>query len=321
MSKNKPFVSIITINYNQLAVTCEMLDSVRKLSYPHLEIILVDNASQTNPQTIFEARYPEVRFVRSEENLGFSGGNNLGIRVAQGDYLFLVNNDTELQEGSIEQLLALFEAIPNLGVVSPLICYFPDEKTEHKEIIQYAGTTAVNDYTARNSTIGWMEENKGQYASPVSTPYAHGAAMMLPRKVIEQVGLMPESFFLYYEELDWCEQIRRAGFEVYVEPRAKIYHKESVSVGKLSTLKTYYLTRNRIFFMRRNRGALALILFSFFLTFFTIPKNVLLYLIKGEWAHLNVFLRAIWWNISRQDRYLPENGKAVNTYQSATTQT
>lgn len=316
MPKNKPFVSIITINYNQLAVTCEMLDSVRKLSYPNLEIILVDNASKENPSQVIATQYPEVRFIRSEENLGFSGGNNIGIRASKGDFLFFVNNDTELVEGSIEQLLALFDELPKLGMVSPLICYFPGEETGGKEVVQYAGTTPVNAYTARNSTIGVMEENRGQFNSPQSTPYAHGAAMMMPREVVDTVGLMPESFFLYYEELDWCEQIRRAGYEVYVEPRTKIYHKESVSVGKMSTLKTYYLTRNRIFFMRRNRSTSELLLFFCFLTFLTIPKNILIYLLKGEWAHLKAFVRAIWWNVSKQDRNLPTNGKVVNTYLS-----
>ncbi len=291
-----------------------MLDSVRNLSYTNLEVILVDNASKQNPQKEIESRYPEVRFIRSEENLGFSGGNNLGIRVAQGDFLFFVNNDTELQEGSIERLLALFDEVPNLGMVSPLICYFPGEETNDKEVIQYAGTTPVNPYTARNSTIGVMEENKGQFDSPYPTPYSHGAAMMIPKKIVHEVGLMPEAFFLYYEELDWCEQIRRAGYEIYVEPRTKIFHKESVSVGKMSTLKTYYLTRNRIFFMRRNRSSTEIFLFSCFLIFFTIPKNVVMYILKGEWPHLSAFLRAIWFNFSKQDRNLPSNGKVVNTF-------
>ena len=317
MPKNKPFVSIVTINYNQLAVTCEMLDSIRRLTYSDLEVILVDNASQENPQSVIETQYPEVHFIRSDENLGFSGGNNLGILQSRGEFIFLVNNDTELQEGSIEQLLALFEQEPELGIVSPLICYFPGEETHNKEIIQYAGTTQVNAYTARNSTIGWMEENKGQYNKPQPTAYAHGAAMMIPRSVIDKVGMMPESFFLYYEELDWCEQIRRAGYQIYLEPRAKIYHKESVSVGKMSTLKTYYLTRNRIYFMRRNRRASELLLFALFLTLFTFPKNVMMYIIRGEWAHLKVFLQAIWWNLSREDRKLPVDGKVLNTYPRA----
>ena len=314
MQKKEPLISIITINYNQLEVSCEMLDSVKELSYPNLEIIFVDNASKNSPRQHINKHYPEVHFIRSEKNLGFSGGNNLGIKASSGDFLFFVNNDTVLADGLLESLIEVFDKIPQLGIVSPLIRYFPSEETAGKNIIQYAGTTEVNPYTARNTTLGVGEEDKGQYSQAHPTPYAHGAAMMLPRTVVEQVGGMPEEFFLYYEELDWCEQIRKAGYKVYIEPKAKIFHKESLSVGKSSTLKTYYLTRNRIFFMRRNRSPFQVFLFSCFLLIFTIPKNVLLYLMKGEGQHLKAFLRGIWWNISRQDRLLPASYKAVNTF-------
>jgi len=279
-----------------------MLDSLRKLSFKDLEVIVVDNASKENPESHLKQHYPEVIYIASSENLGFSGGNNLGIAASTGEYLYFVNNDTELIEGSIPTLLALFDQIDGLGMVSPLICYHPSSHEHKVDLIQYAGTTLVNPYTARNKTFGEMELDKGQFKEPYPTPYAHGAAMMIPRDVLDIVGWMPEEFFLYYEELDWCEQIRRAGYKVYVEPRARIYHKESISVGKMSTLKTYYINRNRIFFMRRNKSKSELFIFALFLGFFTIPKNVLMYLVKGQMDHLKAFIRAVKWNISRRDR-------------------
>lgn len=298
MAANQPLVSIITINYNQLEVTCEMLASIRQSSYTHYEVILVDNASQDNPAAAIAARFPEVHFIRSEENLGFSGGNNLGIQASQGDYLFFVNNDTEFTPGLIGQLLQLFAERPKLGALSPKILYHPEVVGGQQDLIQYLGTTPVNAITARNKTIGEGEKDRGQYSEARPTAYVHGAAMMVPRRVVEKAGLMPTFFFLYYEELDWSERIRAAGYEIYVEPRASIYHKESISVGKMSTLKTYYLNRNRILFMRRNRSRGALFAFSFFLLFFTIPKNLLVYLAKGQKAHAVAFAKAIYWNLS-----------------------
>lgn len=297
-------------------MTIDMLDSIRQLSYPNIETIVVDNGSKINSIPALEAQFPEIIGIRSEKNLGFSGGNNLGIDVATGEYYFFVNNDTVLADGLIEKLLSCFINIPNLGVVSPLIMYFPGEETNGKKIIQYLGTTPVNNITARNITLNAGEENTGQFADrpAFETPYAHGAAMMLPAKVVKEVAKMPEEFFLYYEELDWCEQIRRAGYKVYVEPKAEIFHRESVSTGKTSPLKTYYLNRNRIFFMRRNRSLLHRFAFSLFLIFFTIPKNVLLYLVRGQWDHLNAFWRAISWNFLRKERFLKPNQKAVNTF-------
>ncbi len=287
-----PLVSIITVNYNQADVTCAMLESVKKLTYQNIEVIVVDNASKENPTIKVKAAYPAAHIILSAENLGFAGGNNLGIRAAKGEYLFFVNNDTELTPDLIQNLLEPFRRIKNLGVASPKIYYY-----DQPEMIQYAGYTPINPFTARNSTIGQFELDKGQYNTGRFTPYAHGAAMMVSRKVIEKAGMMPDFFFLYYEELDWCEQIRKAGFEIYYEPQATIYHKESVSVGKMSPLKIYFTTRNRILFMRRNAKRIHLMLFALFLFFFTVPKNVIFYLLKGEFNLAKSFMKGVVWNL------------------------
>ncbi|GAB4498176.1 MAG: glycosyltransferase family 2 protein [Saprospiraceae bacterium] len=296
---SRPLVSIITVNFNQTDATCDLLDSIRRQDYRNLEIFVVDNGSRENPAQVFWEKYPEVKFIRSEQNLGFAGGNNLALEHAKGDFLFFVNNDAELTEGCIERLIALFEQVPDLGIVSPIIYYFRtnnQQPTTNNDIIQYAGMTRVNPFTGRNRIIGNKELDKSQFAEPQPTAYAHGAAMMISRRVLEQVGPMDEGFFLYYEELDWCERIRRAGFSVWVEPRACVYHKESLTVEKLGALKTYYLNRNRVWFMRRNYGGWRLAFFFVFLFLVTIPKNVLLYLLRGETENLKAFLRGVWWN-------------------------
>jgi hypothetical protein len=295
-----PLVSLITVNFNQTDATCDLLDSIRRQDFQNLEIFVVDNGSRENPEQVFLEKYPEVGFIRSEQNLGFAGGNNLALKQAKGDFIFFVNNDAELTEGCIERLLSLFEKVPDLGIVSPLICYFSENnsklQTPNSKLIQYAGMTRVNPFTGRNRTIGNKEPDKGQFAENQSTAYAHGAAMMISRRVLEQVGPMDEGFFLYYEELDWCERIRRAGFSVWVERRARVYHKESLTVAKLGALKTYYLNRNRVWFMRRNYGGWRLAVFYVFLFLVTIPKNVLLFLLRGETDNLKAFLRGVWWN-------------------------
>ncbi len=292
---DNPLVSIITVNYNQAEVTCALLDSIRRQDYRNVEVFVVDNGSRENPAALFAARYPEAHFIRSEQNLGFAGGNNLALAEARGAYLFLVNNDAELTGGCIRRLLDRFGSVPDLGIVSPLICYFP-EKDRPYDLIQYAGMTPVNPFTARNRTTGNRQPDRGQFSEPQPTGYAHGAAMMVHRRVLDRVGPMDEDFFLYYEEVDWCERIRRAGFSVWVEPRARVYHKESLTVQKLGTLKTYYLNRNRVRFMRRNYGGWRLGVFYAFLFLVTVPKNVVLYLIRGELANLGAFLRGIRWN-------------------------
>ena len=284
-------VSIITINYNQTQVTCELLQSLKALTYPNYEVIVVDNASTENPEQIIKQQFPNVQVIVSTTNLGFSGGNNLGMTHAKGDYFFLVNNDTELTPNCIEQLLAMYQKIPNLGIVCPKIRYF-----EAAQPIQYVGYTKLNPITARNHTIGQYEPDNGQYQQATQTPYAHGAAMMVSRQAVEKVGMMPEDFFLYYEELDWSEQMKRAGYKIYVEPQATIFHKESVSTGKDSPLKTYYLTRNRILFMRRNATGIMLLLFFLYTLLIMIPKNLLTLALQHQTQHLKAFWQGIMWH-------------------------
>jgi GT2 family glycosyltransferase len=295
--RTPPLISIITVNYNGLELTVELLNSIRNLSYKNLEVFVVDNASKESPQPYLAQHFPEVKCIRSEANLGFAGGNNIAARQAKGDFIFYINNDAEITEGSLEKLVALFEKRPKLGIVSPLICYFNESKGESSDLIQYAGMTQMNPMTARNATIGEKTRDSGQYADAMPTAYAHGAAMMISRKASEKVGLMFEDFFLYYEELDWCERIRKAGFEIYVEPRARIYHKESATVGSSSTLKTYYINRNRIYFMRRNYNGLNFLAFALFMLFVAIPKNILTFILRGPSGHAKVFIKAVYWNV------------------------
>ena len=214
-----------------------------------VEVIVVDNASTRDEASIIEQRYPQITVIRSKENLGFAGGNNLGIQAAHGKYLFFINNDTLLspQKSDIRLLINRLESSPKIGAVCPKIKFAWGNNP-----IQYAGYTPLSKITLRNSAIGCGEEDDGQYDTAHRTPYAHGAAMMVKREVIDKVGVMPECFFLYYEELDWSMMIRRAGYDIWYEPACTIYHKESQSTGQNSPLKSYYMTRNRLLFAKRN---------------------------------------------------------------------
>lgn len=280
-----PLVSIITVNYRQPKVTCDLLETIGKLAYPNIETIVVDNGALEDSTALFISQLPGVQVIVSRGNLGFAGGNNLGIRQAKGDFIFLINNDTVVADGLIEALVARCQQ-PGVGAASPKIKYF-----DTPEVIQYAGFTRVNPLTGRNQAIGQGEPDLGQYNTAQSVPYAHGAAMMLCREVIEKVGLMPEVFFLYYEELDWCEQIRRAGYEIWFEPAAMILHKESISTGKDSPLKTEYLTKNRILFMRRNFKGWKLAAFLMFFFAISFPTHVFRITLEGNFSNLKALCR------------------------------
>ena len=291
----KPLVSIVSVNFNQAAVTEAMLSSIFMYADTDgLEIIVVDNGSQENSVPMWSSKYPTVHFIRSEINTGFAGGNNIGIKAATGEYLLLVNNDTEFTLGLVAKLVQVLDTFPDTGMVSPKIRYFQEPDT-----LQYAGYTEMNFFTARNQCIGQFEKDRGQYDQLSGiTGYAHGAAMMIRRTALEKAGLMKENYFLYYEELDWCEAFKRAGYTIRVAMDALIYHKESVSVGKKSALKEYFMNRNRILFIRRNANTFHLLFFWVYFMVLVVPRNCWQYMRDGEYKFISMLTKAIWWNLT-----------------------
>ena len=293
-----PLISLITVNYNQTVVTCDMLESTRSLTYPRFEIIVVDNGSNEDPtERIRRGNYPNVTVVVSPDNLGFSGGNNLGISHARGDYFFLLNNDTFVTPTLLERLLEPFQTDPAVGVTCPKI-RFHDQPT----IIQYAGYRPLNEYTGQTWAVGLMEPDQGQHDQSGPTYFAHGAAMMVSRTVLERAGSLDDSFFLYYEELDWSARIRRAGFQIYYQADALIYHRESMSVGKANAMKVYYHTRNRLWFMRRNVEGLPLLIFCAYYFCLALPKAVMQYSLPWQPAYLKAVKDAVVWNLTHTPR-------------------
>ena len=289
---NYPLISIITVNYNHSEVTLEMIESLNKISYPNIEVIVVDNCSPDDDPKIIKRKYPNVILVENPINYGFAAGNNYGLMRARGEYVMLLNNDTVVTENFIEPLLDKLEQNPGIGAVSPKIRYFHTPDT-----IQYAGYTEINPITMRNFSIGFNQKDKGQYDEDRETAYAHGAAMMIPMEVIKKIGLMSYIFFLYYEEADWCARIKQAGYKIFYVHDSLVYHRESISTGRLSALKIYYLNRNRIVFMRRNIHGKDFYLGILYQLIVAIPKNAFKFLIKGKLKLFHAYYRAIGWHI------------------------
>jgi GT2 family glycosyltransferase len=253
-----------------------------------MEVIVVDNASQKDEASLISMQYPHVKTIRSERNLGFAGGNNLGINAAKGKYIFLINNDTLFKDFHVEALINRLESSSNIGIVCPKIRFAWGNNP-----LQFAGYTPLSKITIRNRAIGFDEEDKGQYNTAHLTPYAHGAAMLIKREAIEKVGLMPESYFLYYEELDWSMMFTRVGYEIWYEPACTIYHKESRSTGQNSPLRTYYITRNRLLLVKRNWHGLTKYLSYIYLIGIVALRDVCKFAIKGRTDYLKASYKGI----------------------------
>ena len=286
-------VSIITINYNNTEDTIEFLKSVYTSSYSNFEIILVDNNSKNfYPKKILD-KYPDVKIIESDENLGFAGGNNLGLGIAKGEYIFFVNNDTIIDVNCLDTLVSTAFSLKGLGAISPKFHYY-----HTTNLIEYAGCPPINILTARTDITGSRKIDDGSYKGLIETSYAHGGGMLVPRTVIDSIGEMRDDYFLYYEELDWCERMRKEGLKIYCQRDAIIYHKESASVGRLSPLKTYYMNRSRLYFMRKNFSGPRLIFFFIFFLVVSFPKNVLKFTFLNERGHLRAYIRSLLWQLN-----------------------
>ena len=279
-------LSIITINYNGLKDTCALIESIP--FNDKMEVIVVDNASDNQEAEQISNKFPYVKVIKSEKNLGFAGGNNLGIKASKGKFIFLINNDTYFEDFNVQALIDRLNNSSDIGIVCPKIRFAWSPRP-----IQFAGYTPLSNITIRNQAIGFGEEDHGQYETAHPTPYAHGAAMLIKREAIDKVGLMPECYFLYYEELDWSMMFTRAGYQIWYEPKCTVYHKESQATGQHSPLRTYYITRNRLLLIKRNYHGITKWLSYIYIIGVVGVRDILRYLFTGRFSHIKATSQGI----------------------------
>jgi len=299
MDSKQPLISIVTINFRQSRTTNQLLDSLREISWTRYEVIVVDNDCGEDWRNI-HLNLPCIKLIQNHKNSGFAGGNNIGIEHCRGDYILLLNNDTEVEPGFLEPMVSLMESNPEIGAVSPKIKYY-----DQPSVLQYAGFSSMNPITLRMRAIGNNQSDQGQYNNIRETPFAHGCAMLVRKGVVELAGHLHEDYFLYYEELDWSSAIRRAGFRIYYHPGSVVYHKESLSVQKDSPLKTYYLNRNRILYMRRNFKLANRLVALLYLLIVSVPSRLFRFAVFKDRKHLSAYVDALLWHLTLRKKADP----------------
>jgi len=243
-----PSVDIIILNWNGFTDTLKCLQSLRKLNYPTYRVMVVDNASTDGSTGFIRDQFPEVTLMENYENLGFTGGNNIGMRLALengSDYVLLLNNDTEVDPDFLRVLVEAAESDSRIGIAGPIIYYF-----DHPQIIWSAGG-AINRRRGQTRMVGLNEIDQGQFGQkPREVDFVSGCALLIKRVVLKQVGLLDERFFAYYEEVEWCVRITMAEFMIVHVPQARIWHKISLDKRDDSPLVHYYMTRNRLLLLK-----------------------------------------------------------------------
>lgn len=251
MSEEKPLVFIVLLNYNGAEDTIDCLKSLQKINYSAVKIVVVDNASTDDSVerlNMAQNGY-EFIFLTSEENNGFSAGNNIGIRYALengADYVLLLNNDTVVEPDFLSVAVEASELDESVGLTIGKILYYKEP-----DLIWYGGGEFKQPYNY-SIHLGFREkQNKSEFNQQRYVTYATGCYFLLKRQAIEKVGLMDEDYFLYCEDTDYSIRMTRSGLKMLYCPQSVIYHKVSASTGKGSSFSTYYVARNNIILFRR----------------------------------------------------------------------
>lgn len=235
-------VAVVVLNYKVKQETLECINSIKQSEYKNIEIIVVDNNSQDGLGEEV-AKLKDIIFIQNSDNLGYTGGNNIGIKQALingADYIFVLNADTLIDPKAIGNLVLAAQG-ELAGILGPKIL-FNDKKT-----IWYAGGV-FDKANVLGQHRGVDEIDHGQFNTPGETEYITGGAMFIKKEVLEKIGLFDERYFLYYEDSDFCFRAKQAGFNLMYIPNALIYHHNAKSTGLGSSLQDYYITRNRMLF-------------------------------------------------------------------------
>jgi GT2 family glycosyltransferase len=253
-----PKVSIILLNYNSFVDTNDCLDSLAKCTYANFDVWIVDNASSDDSIQKLQNNYSQHHYIHSKENKGFSGGCNVGSKAALengAEYLLMLNNDTEVDPDLLSHLVDVAEAKENVGLVGGKSYFYSD-----KNVFWDAGGI-INLRSGNGKRIGHFEEDKGQYDTERKVEFVTGCLMLIPEKVATEVGLLPECYFFGVEEWDYGCMVRKAGFDLWFAPKAKIWHKVGGAHSDVDPVYYYNFIRSRLLFMRRNASKAAYLLF------------------------------------------------------------
>lgn len=247
-----PLVSIIIVSWNGLPLLKQCLPSVTATTFERFEVIIADNASTDGTVSWLQDNYPEVRIVTHPENWAFCKGNNEAIPHAKGIYILLLNNDVEVEPDWLEPLVASLDANPSIAAVQPKLLQYTD-----RSCFEYAGASGgfIDQYGypfTRGRLFFTMEKDEGQYDDARDVFWATGAALLLRRSALEEVGYLDEAFFMHMEEIDLCWRLHRKGYRVRVEPTSVVYHIGGASLPQGNPRKTYYNFRNSLLMLYKN---------------------------------------------------------------------
>lgn len=264
-----PKVSIIILNYNSWEDTIECIESIKDITYPNYSIIIVDNKSCDDSVINLKERFPSLKIIESNKNLGYASGNNIGIEYALKDnseYICILNNDAIVDKNFLEPLINIFDTCNDVAAVGPCICCYND-----RDKIQAMGAN-INLYTGLAQARAKGREYVNFKNKIQDVDYLGGACFLVKSEIFIKIGNIPENYFLFYEETEFCLKIKRANYRLLCVGESRVYHKGSATISKFKGLSYFFLNRNRVVFERRNANLFKRIIFYLYLPIETIGR-------------------------------------------------
>lgn len=298
---DRPRVEIVILNWNGKEDTLRCLESVGHIGYPNVHVTVVDNGSSDGSVDAIRTRpaSSQMTIIENRENLGYAGGNNVGIRRAleQGaEYIWLLNNDTVVEPDALDILIRAAKENPSAGVLGPKVLCYPET-----HLVFSGGETFSLWFNRRTIAVG--KPDAGTDLAQRDVDYVVGCAILVSHEFVKSVGMLDETFFAYFEEVDWCFRGRRSGHRILFVPRAVVYHQGEASTGKgLNPITAYYRTRNWMYFMRKHAAPYHWVAFvPLFSAVFL--KRLLTALVRGDVAVAGSLFRALWWHLRPQSPF------------------
>jgi GT2 family glycosyltransferase len=249
---SQPYVVTVILNTNRREDTLACLASLGRGTYANHHIIVLDNASTDGSVEAIRSVFPAVEIIALSDNRGYAGNNNVGIAAALdrgADWVFVLNEDTILDPACLEELIRVGESDSRIGIVGPMV-YHHDEPS----IIQSAGGRLGRNWESQH--IAQNQPDIQQFTSPHAVDWISGCAILVRRAVIEQIGMIDERFFYYWEETEWCLRATRAGWRILHAPRARLWHKGVQRGYRPKPAVAYYNTRNRLLVLAKHHAPL-----------------------------------------------------------------
>lgn len=281
-----PLLYVVILNTNRREDTLACLGSLKASTYPNQKILVLDNASTDGSPAAILQHFPEVELIQLAENRGYAGNNNVGIQAALSrgaEWVLVLNEDTILAEDCLAELISFADPRPEIGIVGPLVYHYSEP-----ELIQSAGGSLGSNWESVH--IGQNQPDQGQFSQPRPVDWISGCAILVRRSVIEQVGALDERFFYYWEETEWCLRARKAGWQVWHVPRAKLWHKGVQRDYRPGPNVTYYSTRNRLLMIKKHDAPLRVRLLAWSQTL----RTLLSWSLRPKWREMRAHRDAMW---------------------------